>query len=411
MHGVYAPFDTRDPEPPAPARRMRRSLPATLCAVTMPCWLSGCLKPPPATPGDSPSRAATAGAVGETAAGAPALEPMTPLDAWTAAARMGRGINIGNTLDNTTSWETGWGNPLITKDYVKRLAALGFKTVRLPVAWDTYAVDGEILPEKLGRVAEVVDWITKAGMFCVLNIHWDGGWIDSSNKERFAETFATFSPEAEQKYRAYWGQISRFFAGKNEKLVFEALNEETNFERAGSPQQAYATLTHVNQLFIDTVRKTGGNNAQRLLIVTGYSTDITKTCSSDYRLPTDTSAHRLFISVHYYTPWQFVGMTEDADWGKMSTSWGSPQEIAELNRLFDMMAEFCSKHDIPAFIGEFGATDKKEIASRVRWMTAVTRAAEARKMVPVLWDTGGEVSRLPPYAPSSALEQVLKGLD
>jgi endoglucanase len=332
---------------------------------------------------------------------------MTELDAKDAALLMGLGINIGNTLDNTTSWETGWGNPRITKEYVESLAHLGFKTVRLPVAWDTYAVDGRIQPEKLERVGEVVRWITGAGLFCVLDIHWDGGWIDSSNKEHFASTYATFSPAAEQKYRAYWTQISSFFAGKNQQLVFESLNEETKFDNAGSPAQAYATLTHVNQIFLDTVRKTGGNNGKRLLVVAGYATDITKTCASDYTLPTDTIPHRLFISVHYYTPWPFCGMTQDADWGKMAPTWGSPSDVAELDRLFDMMQAFSTSHDIPAFIGEFGVTDKKESASRVRWMSAVIGGARSRKMVPVLWDTGTQISRRAPYTAGADLSQVL----
>lgn len=335
---------------------------------------------------------------------------MKELDARDAVAQMGVGINIGNTLENTTTWETGWGNPLITKEYVENLARLGFKTVRLPVAWDTYAVDGQIQPEKLGRVGEVVDWITGAGMFCVLNIHWDGGWIDSSAKDRFPTTYATFSAAAEQKYRAYWTQISSFFAGKNERLIFEALNEETKFDNAGSPQKAYATLTHVNQLFIDTVRKTGGNNAKRLLIVSGYATDISKTCSSDYNLPADTIPHRLFISVHYYTPWQFCGMTEDADWGKMAPTWGSPSDVAELERLFDMMQAFCARNDIPAFIGEFGVTEKKESASRIRFLSAVFSAALARKMVPVLWDTGLQISRRAPYSAGPDLLHTLQNL-
>jgi len=339
-------------------------------------------------------------------AAAPA-EPMTELDAWNAAKLMGLGVNIGNTLENTTQWETGWGNPRITKAYVDSLAALGFKTVRLPVAWDTYSRDGVVQPDKLARVAEVVDWITAAGMFCVLNIHWDGGWIDSSQKERFPKTYATFSEEAERKYRSYWNQIATFFAGKNERLIFEALNEETNFENTGSPKQAYATLTRVNQLFIDTVRKAGGNNAKRLLIVTGYSTDITKTASPEYVLPADTAAHKLLISVHYYTPWPFAGMTEDASWGKVQPTWGSKSDVAELNRLFDAMQEFCSRNDIPAFIGEFGVTNKKEEASRVRWMSAVVQASLTRKMVPVLWETGGDISRYQPYAPSSALRQAM----
>jgi endoglucanase len=214
-----------------------------------------CLLPPSAVP----SKPAVA----------PALETMTELDAWAAVPLMSPGTNVGNTLDNTTTWETGWGNPPVTREFVENLAHLGFKTVRLPVAWDTYAVDGRIQPDKFSRVSEIVDWITGAGMFCVLNIHWDGGWIDSDKKESFPKTFATFSPEAEKKFRSYWEQISTFFAGKNERLIFEALNEETNFSHEGSEQKAYATLTRVNQLFIDTVRKTGGNNAKRLLIVIG----------------------------------------------------------------------------------------------------------------------------------------------
>jgi endoglucanase len=339
-----------------------------------------------------------------------ALETMTELDAWDAATRMAPGINIGNTLDNTTSWETGWGNPRITKEYVENLGRLGFKTVRLPVAWDTYAVEGRIQSDKLRRVGEVVDWITGAGMFCVLDIHWDGGWIDSGSKDRFPSTYATFSPAAERKFRTYWGQIAAFFAGKNEKLVFEALNEETKFDNAGSQADAYATLTRVNQLFIDTVRRTGGNNPKRLLVVAGYATDIGKTCTDDYTMPKDTLPHRLFISVHYYTPWQFCGMTEDANWGKMSPTWGSPSDVAELERLFGTMGDFCTSHDVPAFVGEFGVVPKKESASRVRWMSSVIGAAVSRKMVPVLWDTGTEVSRRSPYTPSADLRKVLENV-
>ena len=360
---------------------------------------SACLRPPP-KPGDT---------IASTKA-PPALEKLIELDAWTAVALMSPGINIGNTLENTTSWETGWGNPPITKEFVQSLARLGFKTVRLPVAWDTYADDGRILPDKMGRVGEVVDWITGAGMFCVLNIHWDGGWIDSGAKEKFPDTHATFSRDAEKKFRSYWEQISTHFSGKSEKLIFEALNEETNFANEGSMQKAYATLTRVNQLFIDTVRKTGGNNSKRLLIVAGYSTDIAKTSNNAYELPKDTVPGRLFLSVHYYTPWQFCGLTEDADWGKMMPTWGNPSDVAQLNELFDRMKGFCTKNDIPAFIGEFNASDKKESASRARWMSAVANAALSRRMVPVLWDTGHEVSRHEPYAPSPELVHMLRNL-
>jgi endoglucanase len=330
------------------------------------------------------------------------------VDAWTAARAMGIGVNIGNTLENTTRWETGWGNPRITREFIDSLAAMGFRTVRVPVAWDTYAADGKFPPDKMARVAEVVDWILDAGMYCVVNIHWDGGWIDSSDRKRFAKTYATFSGDAERKFESYWTQIANHFKDRNERLLFEGLNEETHFEGAGSMKEAYATLTRVNQLFIDTVRATGGNNARRLLVIAGYHTDIARTTHKDYSLPVDTVPSRLLLSVHYYTPWSFAGMNKDETWGKVQHTWGSSADVAVLERLFNTMQEFSKRNDIPVFVGEFGATDKKEQASRVRWMTAVAEASLSRDMVPVLWDTGGDVARKPPYGPSPALREVLR---
>jgi endoglucanase len=335
-------------------------------------------------------------------------EDSVSIDAWRAARLMGVGVNIGNSLDNTTSWETGWGNPRITREYIQSLAALGFKTVRLPVAWDSYARDGVIDRDKLARVGQIVDWITSAGMFCVVNIHWDGGWIDSDDRKRFATTYHTFSPEAERKYRSYWNQIASYFADRGQHLLFEGLNEETAFDGAGSEEKAYLTLARVNQLFIDTVRKSGGGNANRLLIVPGFSTDILKTTNGHYRLPVDTVPHKLFLSVHYYTPWAFAGMAEDASWGKMQPTWGSAEDVAELNRLFDRMRDFSRAKDVPVFLGEFAPNPRKDPASRVRWMLAIAQGALSRQMVPVLWETGADISREPPYAPSPALSEVLR---
>jgi endoglucanase len=380
-------------------------LPLTRLALILGAALPlACLTPPGLRAARDPAAAA---------AQAPKPHPpeqMTEVDAWAAVPRLGPGINIGNTLENVTTWETGWGNPPITKDFVGSLAKLGFKSVRLPVAWDTYAVDERVQEDKFRRVSEVVDWITGAGMFCVLNIHWDGGWIDSGPKDKFPETHKTFSADAQRKFPAYWQQIATYFAGKNEKLIFEALNEETDFQNEGSTGKAYATLTRVNQLFIDTVRKTGGNNAKRLLIVTGYNTDIEKTCAAAYKLPKDTLPGRLFVSVHYYTPYQFCGLEQDADWGKMMPTWGSSEEVKQLETLFDKLKGFSTSNDIPVYLGEFGVSHKKEPASRERWLTAVALAAQSRKMVPVLWDTGNDISRHEPYAADAEVIAMLKSL-
>lgn len=341
------------------------------------------------------------------AANSPQPKKMASLDAWTAVGQMTPGINIGNTFDSVAGWETGWGSPIITKEYIQSLANLGFKTVRLPVAWDTFADNGRITPQQFQRIDEVVGWILDAGMFCVINIHWDNGWIDSGWKERYPDTYHTFSREAEKKFRSYWEQLSRHYADKNEKLIFEGFNEETSFDNEGSKEKAYATLTRVSQLFIDTVRRTGGNNARRLLIVPGYSTDIDKTCQKEFRMPRDTVPGRLFLSIHYYTPWTFVGMKEDASWAKMQLTWGSEEDVKQLNELFDRLNDFTVRNNTPVFLGEFSLCSNKEKASSVRWTTSVFNAALKRKMVPILWDIGGAVSRRPPYAPSDHLSEVM----
>jgi endoglucanase len=338
-------------------------------------------------------------------------KPITDgLDAWTAVGLMTPGINIGNTFDNTVHWETGWGSPLITKGFIESLAHTGFKTVRLPVAWDTFADHGQITPQEFQRIDEVVNWILDAGMFCVINIHWDGGWIDSDVQEKYPDTYHTFSPEAEKKFRSYWEQISTHFADKSEKLLFEALNEESDFDNEGSTQKAYAALARVNQLFVNTVRKSGGNNAKRFLIIPGYTTGIDKTCQEEYQLPKDTVSGKLFLSIHYYTPWTFVGLNEDASWGKMQPTWGSKEDVKLLNDQFDKLQHFCARNNIPAFIGEFSMCSDKEKDSRVRWTTSVYQAALKRQMVPVLWDIGSAVSRVPPYAPDKEISDMLSNM-
>ncbi len=336
---------------------------------------------------------------------------MRELTATELAKEMGWGINIGNTLENTTHWETGWGQPIITHEFIQGLAAKGVKTVRLPVAWDTYARGGIVTEEKMARVEEVVNWITGEGMFCILNIHWDGGWIDSSWKDKFpSHEYATFSDTARIKFENYWKQIAGRFNYKNELLIFEALNEETNFSNEGDMEEAYLTLAKVNQLFIDTVRNTGGNNATRVLLIAGYNTDIEKTTHFSYVLPKDHVQDKLLISVHYYTPWSFCGMIKDESWGRPTWTWGHRLDYFQLNDLFDKMAAFCEDTGLPAVIGEFGVAPEKEAESRVKWLEAVMEASLTRNMVPLLWDTGSEIFRKKPGEFSEVFDTVLQNL-
>src|SRR5687768_1853666 len=94
--------------------RARRGRFFLLLVATTLVNLGACLSPPrtpPAANGSSepvvPAPAVASGSPAVPAADpavAPkrAPEPMTELDAWAAVPLMGRGVNIGNTLENTT---------------------------------------------------------------------------------------------------------------------------------------------------------------------------------------------------------------------------------------------------------------------------------------------------------------------
>jgi endoglucanase len=318
------------------------------------------------------------------------------VNAATMAIDMGFGANIGNTLENTTTWETGWGQPLITQTFINGMASHGIKSVRVPVAWNTYATNGVIDSVKMNRVKEVVGWIEAAGMYSIVNIHWDGGWIDNeSNTNKYKLT-----DDVKTKFASYWTQIATAFSTVGHKLIFEGLNEEGKFYVNGDTSQApdYTALNQLNQLFVTTVRAQGGYNETRALLIAGFTTDIALTCVDAFTVPTDPAGTgKLFLSIHYYTPYTFCGLDSVESWGSPATTWGTAAEKTTLQDLFTKLATFSSQKKIPVIIGEFSVTRgekyPRDSASRILWMETVAKTALSDSMVPVLWDTGSEINR------------------
>jgi endoglucanase len=182
----------------------------------------------------------------------------------------------------------------------------------------------------------VVDWITDAGMYCAVNIHWDGGWIDSSQREKVSQDVSHLQRRSCEKYKSYWTQIATFFQGKNEKLIFEGFNEEYSFQSEAKP---YEALARVNQLFVDTVRATGGNNATRLLIIPGYNTghrqDVQpRVPPAEGHVPESCSSRPLLHAVAVCRAERRRELGEDV------AHLGSEADVKQLNELFDRMSEF-----------------------------------------------------------------------
>ncbi|MDE6458030.1 MAG: cellulase family glycosylhydrolase, partial [Muribaculum sp.] len=233
------------------------------------------------------------------------------------AAKMGVAVNIGNTLE-APDGETSWSNPQVSQTYVAGLKAMGFDAVRIPCAWVChYAKEKDVMgndsvtttidPAWMARVKQVVSYCIDNDLYVVLNDHWDNGWIENRLEEGYHSSLA-------EQLADLWTQIATEFNAFDEHLVFAGLNEPgMNGEITASALDA---LTKYEQAFIDAVRATGGNNATRTLVVQGPLTNIDATVDASYVMPVDAVADRLMVEVHFYDPYQFALMEEDADWGK-----------------------------------------------------------------------------------------------
>lgn len=327
------------------------------------------------------------------------------------AAKMKLGWNLGNSLEaiiNEVGDETFWGNPATTKEYIDFVKASGFNAIRLPTAWNVYMSNestAEISPAWLDRVKEVVGYCVDNDMYVLLNIHWDGGWLEKNCTPEKKD-----SVNAKQK--AFWQQIATHFRDFDEHLMFASANEPEVHNAV-----EMEVLHTYHQTFVDAVRSTGGKNSYRVLVVQGPGTNIERTYDL-MNMPTDEIAGRMMAEVHYYTPSQFCILLEgDASWGKMFYYWGDgfhstiePDRNAthggetDVDKSFSLAKKQFVDKGIPVILGEYGAyrrNDRQQVPldlethnnSVDHWTTYVTKKAIANGLIPFWWDTGGALDR------------------
>ncbi|MFB9328029.1 cellulase family glycosylhydrolase [Paenibacillus aurantiacus] len=323
---------------------------------------------------------------------------------------MGAGWNLGNQLEassNGTPSETAWGNPAITQALIQKVKAAGFKTIRIPVSYLNYigsAPNYTINSAWLNRVKTVVDYAYNEGLYVIINIHGDGynsvagSWLLVNGSDQTT---------IKAKYQKVWQQLANTFVNYDERLIFESMNEEFD-GTYGTPNTAYyANLNAYNQIFVDTVRQTGGNNAARWLLIPGWNTNIDYTVGNyGFALPTDnyrdssipSAEKRIMISVHYYSPWDFAGEESGTitQWGATAansakkSTWGQEDYLeAQLKSTYDKFVA----QGYPVVVGEFGSIDKTALDAanntyRAAFAHAVAATARKYGSVPVVWDNG-----------------------
>ena len=316
------------------------------------------------------------------------------------AKAMYPGWNLGNTMEagdvanNFTNAgglgaETAWQSTQTTKALIDFVKAQGFKSVRIPTSWVmghiTDAENMTIDPAWLARVKEIVDYCISDGLYVFINDHWDGGWIEvegfSKTSSSYEAVDETIIADKVNKLKKLWTNIATYFKDYNEYLMFAGLNEPFQEYSLFSTRHSELTpiLERYNQAFVDAVRATGGNNAKRVLIVQGPSTNISSTVNY-FNMPTDTENGKLMVEVHYYEPWDFCGSNATKDWNA----------DASVKTSFESLKTKFVDHNIPVVIGEYGAnwqenTESHNDAIR-RYFKSVVENAGNCGIVPFAWD-------------------------
>ncbi len=329
---------------------------------------------------------------------APAVEEsITSLE---IAHRMGNGINLGNTMEAygrasvgvgaaTSVYETFWGQPVTTPEMIQAMKDAGFDTLRVPVAW-TNAMNYEsgdytIGTDYLNRVEEIINYALDADMYVIVNDHWDGGWWGM-----FGSATQETREAAMELYTSMWTQIATKYEKYDNRLIFEAGNEELGFRLndkdvaadsgALSDAECYTVTNQINQAFVDTIRSTGGNNADRFLLIAGFGTDITNTCNDAYQMPTDTAKDKLLLSVHYYDPSGYCIWESIADWGTQK----------DYKSMYDMLEKMTMFTDqgYGIVIGEYGVLNQQNgmREGTMPYTETFLDVCDYFGYCPVLWD-------------------------
>ncbi|MGZ3144775.1 cellulase family glycosylhydrolase [Lentzea chajnantorensis] len=307
------------------------------------------------------------------------------LSAAQHTAAMQPGWNLGNTLDSTGADETSWGNPRVTEALLDNVKAQGFKSIRVPVTWSAHlGPDGTVEAAYLARVEEVVRWALARDLYVMLNVHHDSWqWMSRMPAEH---------DQVLDRFTRIWTQLVGAFAAYGPKLAFESWNEPQFTGSTGKPQEI-ALNAELNAAFHGVVRRSGGNNATRLLVLPSLHTS----SEQQYLDPLAEQIRgladpNLIATVHYYGYWPFSvnvagGTRFDATAQK------------DLTDSFDRVHDTLVARGIPVVLGEYGLlgfdrhTGTIEQGEKLKFFEQLGHYAKAKNITTMLWDNGQHLGR------------------
>jgi endoglucanase len=267
--------------------------------------------------------------------------------------KLGRGVNI---IGYDPIWRDA-SKARMTEKHFKLIKEAGFNNVRIVIMPfrfsmnDTFTIDPKFFT--------TLDWTIKQSLannlMAIVDFHEHGAMAKDplGNKAKFL---------------SMWKQIAEHCKDLPNSVLFEIANE---------PNMKPEIWNEIHRDAWKIMRKSNPDRTLLIGPINGNQIIYLK----DLELPEND--RNIIVPIHYYLPIEFTH--QGAKWSAKSKdlsgiTWtNTASEEKAIKDDFDIAKEWSASHNRPLTLGEFGAYEKADMPSRVRWTNFVARQAEARK--------------------------------
>ncbi len=288
------------------------------------------------------------------------------IDPFEQNKRLGRGVNV-------LGYDPIWRSESKARFQARHFAAIheaGFNHVRINLFpfRDARPRGADVIAQSYWHT---LDWAVEQALAARLMVILDFHEFNEMARDPAAK---------KDRFLATWKQIAEHCQNAPGEVLFEILNEP----------HGQLTAELWNEYLGDALKVIRETNPNRTVIIgpAGWNgiDQLTK-------LELPERDRNIIVTIHYYSPMAFThqgaGWTEQKY--KVGVPWnGTEKERANIERDFDKAQAWADSHHRPIYLGEFGAIENGETASRARYLDFVARQAEKRGWSWAYWQFDGD---------------------
>jgi len=266
--------------------------------------------------------------------------------------KLGRGVNIIGY--DQALWKDHTKGRFKEK-YFQMIKDAGFSSVRINLhPFSHMDKEFQIDPKWLETLDWAVKYGLKANLMLILDLHEFNAMADDpvAKKEMFLSV---------------WRQLALRYKDQDSNVLFEILNE---------PNQKL-NFKLWNTYLADAIKIIRVTNPNRTLIIGPGNWNGIESLPT---LVLPKEDENIIVTVHFYHPMKFThqGAPWANDFKNLSgVTWtGTKEEREEIETKLQVAADWSKTNGRPIFLGEFGAYDKGDMASRSSYTAYVARTAE-----------------------------------